>query len=59
MTVTSLTPKIGYDNAAKIAKKAIAENKSLRQVVTEEGLLPKDKLDEILNLRKMTKGGRA
>lgn len=59
MTVTSLTPKIGYDNAAKITKKAIAENKSLRQVLTEEGTMPKEKLDEILNLRKMTKGGRA
>ena len=59
MMVTRLTPKIGYDNAAKIAKKAMAENKSLREVVLEEGILPKDKLDEVLNLKKMTKGGRA
>jgi fumarate hydratase, class II len=59
MTVTSLTPKIGYDNAAKIAKRAMAENKSLRQVLTEEATMPKERLDEILNLRKMTKGGRA
>jgi fumarate hydratase class II len=59
MTVTTLTPKIGYDNAAKITKKAIAENKSLRQVLLEEGILPKDKLDEILDLKKLTKGGRA
>jgi fumarate hydratase class II len=59
MMVTRLTPKIGYDNAAKIAKKAMAENKSLREVVLEEGILPKDKLDEILDLKKMTKGGRA
>jgi fumarate hydratase class II len=59
MMVTRLTPKIGYDDAAKIAKKAMAENKSLREVVLEEGILPKDKLDEILDLKKMTKGGRA
>jgi fumarate hydratase class II len=59
MMVTRLTPKIGYDNAAKIAKKAMAENKSLREVVLEEGILPKDKLGEILDLKKMTKGGRA
>jgi fumarate hydratase class II len=59
MMVTRLTPKIGYDNAAKIAKKAMAENKSLREVVLEEGILPKDKLNEILDLKKMTKGGRA
>src|SRR5437773_2228668 len=59
MMVTRLTPKIGYDNAAKIAKKAMAENKSLREVVLEEGILPKDRLDEVLNLKKMTKGGRA
>ncbi|HEX4919672.1 MAG TPA: lyase family protein, partial [Candidatus Bathyarchaeia archaeon] len=59
MLVTTLTPKIGYDNAAKIAKKAIAENKSLREVLLEEKILPKDKLDEALDLKKMTKGGRS
>src|SRR5213080_865966 len=59
MMVTRLTPKIGYDSAAKIAKKAMTENKSIREVVLEEGILPKDKLDEILDLKKMTKGGRA
>ncbi|HZY94463.1 MAG TPA: class II fumarate hydratase [Candidatus Bathyarchaeia archaeon] len=59
MMVTRLTPIIGYDNATKIAKKAMAENKSLRQVVLEQGILPKEKLDEVLDLKKMTKGGRA
>lgn len=59
MMVTRLTPIIGYDNAAKIAKKAMAENKSLRQVVLEEGILPREKLDEVLDLKKMTQGGRA
>jgi fumarate hydratase, class II len=59
MIVTRLTPKIGYDNAAKIAKRALAENKSLREVVLEEGVLTKDKVDEVLDLKRMTKGGRA
>jgi len=59
MVVTAITPHIGYDNAAKVAKKATAENKSVRQVIIEEKILPKEKLDEILDLKKMTKGGRA
>ncbi len=58
MVVTAVTPHIGYDNAAKVAKKAMAENKSIRQVILEEGLLSKDKLDQVLDLKKMTKGGR-
>ena len=59
MVVTAITPHIGYDNAAKVAKKAVAENKSVRQVILEEKILPKEKLDEVLDLKKMTKGGRA
>ena len=59
MVVTAITPYIGYDNAAKVAKKAVAENKSVRQVILEEKILPREKLDEILDLKKMTKGGRA
>ncbi len=59
MVVTAVTPHIGYDNAAKVAKKAMAENKSIRQVIMEMGLLSKEKLDQVLDLKKMTKGGRA
>ncbi len=59
MVVTAITPHIGYDNAAKVAKKAIAQNKSIRQVILEEKILTKEKLDEVLDLKKMTKGGRA
>src|SRR5213594_810558 len=59
MVVTAITPHIGYDNAAKVAKKAVAENKSVRQVILEEKILPKEKLDEVLDLKKMTKGGRS
>ena len=35
---TALTPKIGYEEAARIAKKAYVQNKTIRQVVEEEGL---------------------
>lgn len=37
--VTALNPLIGYDRAAQIAKKAYAENKTLKQVLAEEGLM--------------------
>ncbi|MDP0501924.1 MAG: class II fumarate hydratase [Verrucomicrobiota bacterium JB022] len=49
MLVTALNPYIGYDNAAKVAKKAFAENKTLREVVLEMGLMEADKLDEALD----------
>ncbi|MBI4517580.1 MAG: class II fumarate hydratase [Deltaproteobacteria bacterium] len=57
--VTAVAPVIGYDAAAKVFKKALAENKSLRQVITEEQLMPPERLDQILDLKKLTEGGRA
>jgi len=39
MLVTALNPHIGYDNSAKIAKKAHKENKTLREATLELGLL--------------------
>jgi fumarate hydratase class II len=46
MLVTALNPHIGYDNAAKIAKKAHKENKTLRAVAVELGLLTSEQFDE-------------
>jgi fumarate hydratase class II len=57
--VTALAPVIGYDKAAAVYKKAVARDVSIRQVVLEEELLPESKLDEILDLKKLTQGGRA
>ena len=57
--VTAVAPILGYDAAAKIFKKALAENKPMRQAILEEGLIPKERLDEILDLKKLTEGGRA
>lgn len=49
MLVTALNPHIGYDNAARVAKTAFAENKTLREVVLEMGLMDEDALDKALD----------
>ena len=46
MLVTALNTKIGYDNAATIAKKAYAEDKTLKDDAIELGLLTADQFDE-------------
>jgi fumarate hydratase class II len=46
MLVTALNPHIGYENAAKIAKKALKENKSLREAALELGLLTNEQFDQ-------------
>lgn len=53
MLVTALSPRIGYDNAAKVAKKAFAENKTLKQVCVELGLLSAEEFDRIVRPEKM------
>ena len=53
MLVTALNPYIGYENAAKIAKKAHKENKTLRQAGIELGLLTGEQFDEWVNPAKM------
>ena len=46
MLVTALNPKIGYDNAAKVAKKAHHEGTTLKQAAVELGLLSEQEFDE-------------
>ena len=53
MLVTALNPYIGYDKAAEVAKIAHAENKTLRQVVLEQGLLDEKTLDKALDPKSM------
>jgi len=53
MLVTALNPVIGYDNAAKVAKKAHKENKTLREAALELGFLTAEKFDEVVNPEKM------
>jgi fumarate hydratase class II len=55
--VTALNPIIGYDLAAKIAKKAFAEGRPLKEVAKEMTDLSDDELDNALDPIKMTKGG--
>ena len=50
---TALTPIIGYEEGARIAKKAYLQNKTIREVVEEEKLLPKEELDRLLDPQRM------
>jgi fumarate hydratase class II len=50
---TALTPKIGYVEAARIARKAYVQDKTIRQVVEEEGLLSKEELKLLLDPHSM------
>ncbi len=52
--VTSLNPLIGYENAAKLAKKAFETGKTIRELCREEGILPEDTLREALDPWRMT-----
>ena len=54
MLVTALNPHIGYDNAAKVAKKAFADNSTLRATVIELGLLTGEQFDEYVRPENMT-----
>ncbi len=56
-TVTSLAPKIGYDKAAELAKRAYKENKTVRQTAREMKVLPEEELNKVLDLISMTKPG--
>jgi fumarate hydratase class II len=51
---TALVPAIGYDEAAEVAKKSLKEDKTLRQVVQEMGLMSDAELEEIIDFAKMT-----
>ncbi len=55
--VTALNPLIGYDKAAKIAKKAFAENRAVMEVALEMTDLSEEELSHALNPINMTKGG--
>ena len=53
MLVTALNPHIGYDNAAKVAKKAHAENSTLEEAAVALGLLTKEKFEEVVRPENM------
>tara|TARA_B100000989_G_C19494830_1_gene451505 strand:- start:84 stop:1472 length:1389 start_codon:yes stop_codon:yes gene_type:complete len=55
MLVTALAPHIGYDNAAKIAKKALKNNSKLKDEAIKSGLVSKTDYEKIVDLKKMVK----
>ena len=55
MLATPLAPVIGYDKAAALAKKAHAENKTIREVALAEQVLPEEELNKLLDVSDMTK----
>ncbi|HEX7336499.1 MAG TPA: hypothetical protein VF252_04750, partial [Gemmatimonadales bacterium] len=55
--VTALAPKIGYAEAAKLAKEAIATGLTVKELVVKKQMLMGRELDEVLDLRAMTEPG--
>ena len=53
MLVTALNPYIGYENAAKTAKKAYAENISLKEACVSLGFMTEEEFDQALVPEKM------
>ena len=53
MSVTALAPHIGYDNAAKIAKKALKNNSTLKEEALGSGLVDEKMYDQIVDPKKM------
>jgi aspartate ammonia-lyase len=54
---TALSPYIGYAATAEIAKESVKTGRSIRDLVLERGLLDAQRLDEILSVDSMTRGG--
>lgn len=53
MLVTALNPKIGYDKAAKVAKEALAEEKTLKEKALELGYITDAEFDQWVDPTKM------
>jgi fumarate hydratase class II len=54
---TALNPAIGYDKASEVAKTALKEGKTVREVVFEKGYLDEEEADEVLDPETMTRRG--
>ena len=57
MLVTALAPKIGYDNAARVAKTAHANGTTLKEEALRLGLVSADEFDRLMQPEKMTRPG--
>ena len=57
--VTALLPHIGYENASALAKEALETDRSVKEIILEQGLLTKEEMDYILSPKEMTRPGIA
>jgi len=55
MLITALSPVLGYDNAAKIAKRALKNNTTLKEEVVKTGLISEKQYNKIVDPRKMVR----
>lgn len=51
--VTALVPVIGYDKSAEVAKEAMSQNKTIKEVLIEKNLISSEEIDELLNIEKL------
>lgn len=51
--VTALCPRIGYAKSAKLAKRALRENKNIRDILLSEGIMSKEDISDVLDPKKM------
>ena len=57
MLATALSPAVGYDKAADIAKKASISGRTIREVAKEHTTLTDFQIDNLLNVQNMTEPG--
>ncbi|MBQ1914380.1 MAG: aspartate ammonia-lyase [Selenomonadaceae bacterium] len=55
--VTALLPHIGYEQSAMLAKEAYNTGRPIREIILEKGILPEDKLNQIMSPEQMTRPG--
>ncbi|MEC9488425.1 MAG: aspartate ammonia-lyase [Halanaerobium sp.] len=55
--ITAINPHIGYEEASRIAKRAIETDRPVRDLILEEGIMTKEELDQVLNPYEMTEPG--
>jgi aspartate ammonia-lyase len=55
--VTVISPIVGYQKAAEVAKRAMKTGRSVKEVILEEHLIEPEKLDQLLNPVSMTEPG--
>ena len=48
--VTALVPVIGYDKSAEVAKEAMSQNKTIKEVLIDKNLISIEEIDELLDI---------